>query len=384
MKKRILLFGCTGSIGRQTLDIARQFPDTMEIAGLSAHTSEEALLSLGKESACRHLCLTGKKSSFSGIYGADNLPAFIEKSGADIAVNGIAGSAGLLPSVYALEAGIDLALANKETIVMAGSLIKALAKKHRRRILPVDSEHSAVFQLLERFPRKTIQSVILTASGGPFRTLGRERFAALRPEDALKHPTWNMGKKITIDSATLANKGLEVIEARYLFDLPVENIKVVIHPQSMAHSLIRTVDGTLYAQISRPDMRRPLLNALTWPSLAANELEPLDLASGGPDGTGLVLSFFPPRYEDFPLLGLAFEAAQKGQGSCVAYNAANEEAVTAFLAGKIPFTGFAPVVKSVMERVTNEVPRSFDDVFAIDRECRERARGLLKKPGGAA
>jgi 1-deoxy-D-xylulose-5-phosphate reductoisomerase len=299
------------------------------------------------------------------------LREFIVQSGADIAVNGIAGSAGLLPSVFALEEGIDLALANKETIVMAGALIRTLAEKTGCKILPVDSEHSAVFHLLTHFPREAVHSIILTASGGPFRTLDAEKFSEIRAEDALKHPTWTMGKKITVDSATLANKGLEVIEARYLFDMPPEKIRVVVHPQSIVHSLIRTVDGVLYAQMSKPDMRHPILNALFWPETTENSLELLDLAAG------IELSFSPPRFDDFPMLPLAFEAAKSGQADCIAYNAANEIAVAAFLDDKITFTDFAPITRRVMAAVTGENPASFDDVFTLDSKCRRIAKQLI-------
>ena len=366
-RKKILVLGATGSIGSQTLDIIRKFPDSFEAAGLSARSSADALALLGKEFDCDNLFLSGGQAQSNDAA----LREFIIQSGADIVVNGIAGSAGLLPSVYALEAGIDMALANKETIVMAGSLIRALAAKNGCKILPVDSEHSAVFHLLERFPREAVHSIILTASGGPFRTLDAGKFSAIRAADALKHPTWNMGKKITVDSATLANKGLEVIEAHYLFDMPIDKIRVVVHPQSLVHSLIRTVDGVLYAQISKPDMRHPILNALTWPTTTANDLEPLDLISD------VEMSFSPPRFDDFPMLPLAFEAAKSGQASCIAYNAANEIAAAAFLDGNLSFIGFAPLTRRVMAAVDGENPASFDDVFALDSKCRNIAKQLI-------
>ncbi|MDR3312415.1 MAG: 1-deoxy-D-xylulose-5-phosphate reductoisomerase, partial [Spirochaetaceae bacterium] len=255
-----------------------------------------------------------------------------------------------------------LALANKETIVMAGPLVLDLAAKQGRKVIPVDSEHSAVFHLLRRSSAEAAE-IILTASGGPFRTLDKAKFTEIRAADALKHPTWNMGAKITIDSATLANKGLEVIEARYLFGMEPDKIKVLVHPQSIVHSLIRTVDGVLYAQLSRPDMRHPLMNALLFPETVSNDLEILDLA-------GQELTFFPPRFDDFPLLGLAYRAAEAGLGSCIAYNAANEIAVQAFLQGRIRFTDFASLVGAALDAAATDRPETIGEVLALDAKYR--------------
>ena len=283
MKKKILVLGCTGSIGSSTLDIVRRFPDLFSVCGLTAHTRKTELEKLCKEFSCTNAAAAENSP--------DKIRCVIEKSKADIAVNGIAGSAGLMPSVWCLQNNINLALANKETVVMAGPLIKELASAKGRSVIPVDSEHSALFFLIERFGKKHVSSLILTASGGPFRTLSADKLASVTLEDALKHPTWNMGKKISIDSATLANKGLEVIEACRLFDMPPEKVKVAVHPQSLVHSLIQTVDGDLYAQISEPDMRRPILSALTWPEAIENDLKKLDLTSAIGD-EGICMSFF--------------------------------------------------------------------------------------------
>lgn len=368
MKKKILVLGCTGSIGSSTLDIVRRFPDLFSVCGLTAHRRKTELEKLCKEFSCTN-AVAGNSP--------DEIRCVIEKSNADIAVNGIAGSAGLMPSVWCLQNNINLALANKETVVMAGPLIKELASAKGRSVIPVDSEHSALFFLIERFGKEHVSSLILTASGGPFRTLSADKLASVTLEDALKHPTWNMGKKISIDSATLANKGLEVIEACRLFDMPPEKVKVAVHPQSLVHSLIQTVDGDLYAQISEPDMRRPILSALTWPEVIENDLKKLDLTSaiGGEDG--ICMSFFPPRFKDFPLLGCAYEAQKKGGAYTIAYNAANEVAVEFFLQRKIGFTAIQNTVASVLDKDWSQEPENFEAVFALDTKARKAALAFV-------
>ncbi len=369
MKKKILVLGCTGSIGSSTLDIVRRFPDLFSVCGLTAHTHKTELEKLCKEFSCTNAAVAGNSS--------DEIRCVIEKSNADIAVNGIAGSAGLMPSVWCLQNNINLALANKETVVMAGPLIKELASAKGRSVIPVDSEHSALFFLIERFGKERVSSLILTASGGPFRTLSADKLASVTLEDALKHPTWNMGKKISIDSATLANKGLEVIEACRLFDMPPEKVKVAVHPQSLVHSLIQTVDGDLYAQISEPDMRRPILSALTWPEAIENDLKKLDLTSaiGGDDG--ICMSFFPPRFKDFPLLGCAYEAQKAGGAYTIAYNAANEVAVEFFLQRKIGFTAIQNTVAAVLDKDWSQEPENFEAVFILDTKAREAALAFV-------
>ena len=375
MKKKILVLGCTGSIGTSTLDIIRSFPGSFEVCGLSAHTNQQKLNDLASEFGCTNTVLTGTAANDSGLSVSSHkiIAELIEKSGADIAVNGIAGAAGLMPSVLCLKNGIDLALANKETIVMAGSLIRTLAEKNGRKIIPVDSEHSALFALIERFGKERVNTLILTASGGPFRTLPREKLNGVKPEDALKHPTWSMGQKISIDSATLANKGLEVIEACRLFDMPPEKVKVTVHPQSLVHSLIETTDGDLYAQISEPDMRRPIVSALTYPDMTENNLKKLDLCSAIGNPNGVTMSFFPARFDDFPLLAAAYEAQKKGGSYTIAYNAANEIAVALFLQKKIGFTQIADTVSSVLEKDWTAEARNFDEIFEIDEKARRAA-----------
>ncbi len=362
--KNILILGCTGSIGTSALNIAREFPDRFNVVGLTAHKSKERLQELSKEFGNVPTCLTGVDSE-------EALERLINTCGADIVVNGIAGSPGLMPSVFVLRAGIDLALANKETIVMAGPLIARLAREHNCRILPVDSEHSAVFTLVEKFGSDSIGQIVLTASGGPFREKKSEDLPFMRPADALKHPTWNMGTKITIDSASLANKGLEVIEACRLFNISPDRVKVTVHPQSLVHSLIRTRDGVLYAQISPPDMRHPILTALTWPDFVPSSLEEWDITAGG------TLNFYPPRMNDFPMLPLAYKSLSMASGP-IAYNAANEIAVEAFLNGKIAFTQIAYVTDRILAMDWNKEPVTIDDVFLFDNKARQQAKKIVE------
>ena len=359
--KKVFVLGCTGSIGTSTLDIIKNMPALFCACALASHTSREKTEKLASSFGC-DFTLTADDP-----HGIERL---IRQTRPDIAVNGIAGSAGLLPSKAVLEAGVDLALANKETVVMAWHLIQALAQKSGARIIPVDSEHSAIFSLIEKIGKENIAQILITASGGPFRTYAKEALARVSVKDALAHPTWKMGKKITIDSATLANKGLEVIEACRLFDVSPEIVKVVVHPESIVHSLVRTKDGMLYAQLSDPDMKHPILSALTWPETAENYLQTFDLF----DKT---LSFFRPRTEDFPLLAYAYEAAKRGASYTIAYNAADEVAALAFLDGKLSFTDIARVVRSVLDEDWTMLPESFEDVFKADAKARSLAKTLI-------
>jgi len=362
--KKILVLGATGSIGSSCIDIIRHNRDLFTIAGLSAHRDRNGLGTLATEFGV-------KKTVLSGEAGTAALLSLIRETEADIVVNGIAGASGLEPSIAALESGKDLALANKETIVMAGLLIRSLAEKTGKKILPIDSEHSAVFNLINVYGKDSVSEIILTASGGPFRTWDKARLASITTADALNHPTWSMGPKITIDSASLANKGLEVIEACRLFDMSADQVKVVVHPQSLVHSFIRTNDGVLYAQISKPDMRHPILSALTWPEYRPNHLAHLTFDKLS------TMQFEPPRYDDFPLLGLAYRAAGLAGGYTIAYNAANEIAVEAFLEGGISFPALAEVTAEVLERDWSREPAGFEEVFAIDREARDCARSAI-------
>ncbi len=377
MKKRVLVLGCTGSIGTSTLDIIREFPDRFEAAGLTAHTAAGKLKALAAEFKCPAL-LTGPATEAETEH-------FIRSSGADVAVNGIAGSAGLKPSVMVLNAGIDLALANKETIVMAGPLVTRLAEENGCALLPVDSEHSAIFNLIRHYGADSVSEIILTASGGPFRCVPADELSSVTAAQALRHPTWDMGQKITIDSATLANKGLEVIEACRLFGFPPERVKVTVHPQSLVHSLVKTNDGVLYAQISHPDMRHPILSALTWPETVPNSLEPFDITclNAGADGKEITMTFAAPRLNDFPMLPLAYEAAAKGGSYTIAYNAANEVAALAFLQGKAAFRDIDRITARVMQKDWSTPPVTIADVFLFDSQARSYAEQLLTASGGS-
>jgi 1-deoxy-D-xylulose-5-phosphate reductoisomerase len=343
-RKKLLILGSTGSIGINALEVVSEKRDLFEIVGLAAHRNESSLLEQAARFGVSKLALSGEppKDTRIGYHGLEGLLHLIEDTDADIVLNGIAGAAGFLPSLTSIQTGKHLALANKETLVMAGELVLAEAKKRGVAILPVDSEHSAVFQMISRFDKNSIQSIVLTASGGAFRDLPKERLSSVTPALALNHPTWNMGKKITIDSASLANKGLEVIEAHHLFEMPPERIQVVIHPQSYVHSLIETKDGNFYAQIGKPDMRIPILNALTYPEILSHSMGKLSL-------TNVNLSFFEPDREKYPMLPLAYQALRRGGTYPLVYNAANEVAVEAFIQGQIPFTGIPRLVQETLE-----------------------------------
>ena len=347
--KKIILVGATGSIGTQTLAILERHQDSFMLVGMSAHANESQLLKTTSNAANPRypisLCLSGALPRDDRIQysGTDGLNRMIRETDADIVVNAAAGAAGLEPSIAALESGKDLALANKESIVMAGRIVLALAEHAGRRVIPVDSEHAAIFSMVERFGKQNIKDVLLTASGGAFRDLPVEDLSRVTLAETLAHPTWSMGAKITVDSASMANKGLEVIEAARLFGLKSAQIKVVIHPESRVHSFIRTKDGSLYAQLSKPDMRLPILNALTWPEMLDEDIADLDPASSP-------MSFRPVDYGRYPLLALAYRALDAGEGATVAYNAANEVAVAAFMNGRIRFIDF--------ERVVHEIGRA--------------------------
>jgi 1-deoxy-D-xylulose-5-phosphate reductoisomerase len=346
MKKRIAILGVTGSIGKNTLDVIRRGSGDFEVALLSSHTNAAALKELGREFPGAILALSGPvapENAGSSFFGPGGLLRAIAEAEADITVNGISGAAGLSPSLAAIESASDLALANKETVVMAGPLVFARAREKNVKILPVDSEHSAIFHLLEAHGADRVEEILLTASGGPFRKMSLEAMKNVSAKDALAHPTWNMGPKITIDSASLANKGLEVIEAARLFNLPPEKITVLIHPQSVVHSLVRMKDGAVYAQLSRPDMRLPIHEALYWPEARPSPFGALDFR-------GLSLDFEAPDTERFPMLGLAYEAARRGGIYPCVYNGANEAAAAAFLEGRIGFLDIPRIVEYVLKR----------------------------------
>ena len=360
--KKILVLGCTGSIGSSALDLARRHRNLFTVVGLQANSSKEKLQALSQEFNC--------PATLTSQEGVEGIARLLDAAKPDIAVNGIAGAAGLLPSKLCLERAIDLALANKETVVMAWPLVKALADKTGAQIIPVDSEHSAIFNLINFCGKKNIAEIVITASGGPFRNYSRKQLETVTLADALKHPTWKMGQKITVDSATLANKGLEVIEARRLFDTNVQNISVVVHPESLIHSLVRTSDGILYAQISEPDMRHPIMDALCWPQYVDSGLQKFSLA-------GRSMSFYEPRRDDFPLLGLAERAADLGGSYTIAFNAADEIAAHAFIDNKIKFLDIARAVQKTLEADWTQGPRDFEDVFEADKKARALAEAAL-------
>lgn len=372
--KRIILIGATGSIGRQTLDIVARHSDEFAIAGMSAHHNEAGLLAAAALHPHIALCLSGTTPASSLIQhsGPRGLRNLIERTEADIVVNAAAGASGLPSSLHAIGSGKDLALANKETIVMAGRLVLAAAKKAGRSILPVDSEHSAIFNMVERFGRRSVRGVIITASGGAFRDMPIERLQYVTPHDALAHPTWNMGAKITVDSASMANKGLEVIESARLFSFSSSEIQVVIHPESRVHSFIRTQDGSLYAQMSRPDMRIPILNALSWPEVIAESVADMDPSD-------IQLHFFKPTPERYPLLGLAYHALDDGEGATAAYNAANEVAVQAFMDGYLRFIDIPSVVEKTLETGFPSILENLEAVASVDIRARVEAERILKE-----
>jgi 1-deoxy-D-xylulose-5-phosphate reductoisomerase len=371
-EKRIILLGATGSIGENTVEAVRNLGPGYRIVGISCHSKIDRMRSLAEELNIPRRAATGITAPAEGITwtGAEAVRHLIEETEADIVVNGIAGSPGLMPSVWSLQNGKDLALANKETIVMAGPLIRSLTDRTGARILPVDSEHSALFHLLNGRSPEQVERLVITASGGAFRTKALEEFPKLTVGDALRHPTWDMGAKITIDSATMANKGLEVIEAHHLFDFPPEKIEVLIHPQSCIHSLVRTREGSYYAQISSPDMRIPIQNALTYPETAYSPFGALDF-------TAAEFTFQRPDAQRYPLLGLAYEAVRSAGSYPLAYNAANEIAVEAFMQERISFPGIAETVRRLLADDWSTAPGDFETILNMHRKAEEKSRDLL-------
>jgi 1-deoxy-D-xylulose-5-phosphate reductoisomerase len=377
MKKKVAVLGATGSIGKSTMDVLRDLKDCFQPVLLTAHSDAKGLLELKKEfpaaltALADHRAAEGTQFDFSG---RDGLLRAIAEAKANIVVNGISGAAGLEPSVAAINAGSDLALANKETIVMAGRIISALAKEKKVRVNTVDSEHSAISKLIEAHGKDNISEIILTASGGPFRKYSQEKLSRVTLKEALTHPTWNMGPKITVDSATLANKGLEVIEAAGLFGFPSEKIKVAIHPQSVVHSMVRLKDGAVYAQMTEPDMRLPIHQALTWPKTVYSPFGVLDLIS-------LSLTFKKPDLKKFPMLDLAYRSLSGGEFLSIAYNAANETVVEAFLKEKISFLEIPRIVKYVLDESVNsgESLESVEAILKADREARKMAEDFIAR-----
>jgi len=349
--KRVALLGATGSIGKQALEIVEAHPELELVAATSGSQAIDGLAPLTQ-------------------IGGD--PAeLLERAEPDLVLNAVVGFAGLSATLWALEHGVTLALANKESLVAAGELALAAQRRGGGLLLPVDSEHSATFQCLEGRLADTVDSIVLTASGGPFRGRTRDELADVQPLDALSHPTWNMGPKITIDSATLANKGLELIEAHFLFGVPYERIEVVVHPTSIVHALVRFRDGATLAHLGYPDMRVPISYALTYPERSATPVRPLDLAAG------LTLEFAAPDLETFPLLRLARRAGELGGTYPCAFNAANEVAVAAFLAGRLSFLGIADTVEDALAAVDGSPAGDLEELVAADAEARAAAESRL-------
>jgi len=366
MKKRIAVLGATGSIGKNSLDIISRNRDDFDVVLLSAHRRLRELDELKAQWPSAVRVLTGESG------GKEKLLLEIKNLSADMVINGISGGAGLEPSLSAIEAGSNLALANKETVVMAGKLAFRLAQEKNVKIIPVDSEHSGVFHLLNAHNNAEISEIILTASGGPFRKLSLKEMESVTVKDALAHPTWNMGKKITVDSASMANKGLEIIEACSFFNIHPDKIKVAVHPQSIVHSMIRLCNGVVYAQLSKPDMRHPIHDALYWPATVPLNLETLNFDS-------LTLEFEKPDTEKFPMLNLAREAARRGGLYTCAYNGANEEAVKAFLDEKIGFLDIAAVTAGVLERDWGADYGDLQTVLKADADSRQLALSFIEK-----
>jgi 1-deoxy-D-xylulose-5-phosphate reductoisomerase len=374
--KKIALIGSTGSIGRSTLDVIASHPDRLRVEVLAAHSNVEllsqqfrqfrpsivAVADASKESELRGLL---KSESVSIVCGEEEIIKLAGLSEIETVVNAIVGAAGLRTSLEALRNGKSLALANKESLVAGGPLFAPMVERHGGMILPIDSEHSAVWQCLMAGRKSEVRRIILTASGGPFRTLPLDQFGTITLEQALNHPTWKMGNKITIDSATLANKGLEVIEAAALFGIPADSVSVVIHPQSIVHSMVEFVDSSIMAQMSKPDMRLPINFALFWPERVESDFGRLEMSELSK------LTFEPPDYAKFPALRLAFEAAKAGGTAPAVYNAANEIAVQAFVAHSIQFTQIANCIEHALTKVAVVANPGLEQILEADRMARE-------------
>jgi 1-deoxy-D-xylulose-5-phosphate reductoisomerase len=382
--KRLAILGSTGSIGQSTLSIVEQFPDRYQVASLAAGRNVEeafqqtlrwrpSLVSLATESLAADLSSRLREEGVTGaevVYGTEGTVACATLLEADFVVSAIVGVAGLEATHAAILAGKPVGLANKECMVAAGEILTAAARERNVPILPIDSEHNAVHQCMRVGAHAEVKTIWLTASGGPFRQTPLDQFEHITPEQALKHPTWVMGRRITIDSATMLNKGLEIIEACRLFDVPPNQVRVTVHPQSIVHSLVEYVDGSILAQISVTDMRLPILYALAYPDRPASSLT-FDLAALRH------LDFEEPDFERFPCLRLAYEAAEKGGAHCIALNAADEIAVEAFLERRIPFMGIPRTIEKVLAATPEAHPATIAEVLATDREARQMARELL-------
>lgn len=381
-RRRVTLLGATGSIGQSTLDLVSRNPEQFEIEALTARSSVGELAEAAKRLHAKlavvadpsHYAALKEALAGSDVEAAAGPEALVEAAQrpSEILVSAIVGAAGLAPTLAAVKRGATVVLANKEALVSAGALMMRAVAKSKARLLPADSEHNAIFQVFEQEQRHAIDRIILTASGGPFRTCSLDEMAGVTPAQAVAHPNWSMGAKISVDSATMMNKGLELIEACLLFDAVPEQVDVVLHPQSIVHSMVEYVDGSVLAQLGNPDMRTPIAHALAWPERTTAGVGPLDLVKIGR------LDFEAPDLRRYPCLGLAYDALRVGGTACAALNAANEIAVAEFLARRIRFTDIARVVGRVLERLSSQPVRSLDDVLAADQLARNDARSAVR------
>lgn len=382
-RRRVTLLGATGSIGQSTLDLIERNEGAFEVEALTANTSVETLARAARKVRAK-LAVVAAADSYqalkealagSGIEAAAGPEAVVQAAErpAEVVVAAIVGAAGLAPTLAAVRRGATVVLANKESLVCAGPLMIAAVEEGGAQLLPADSEHNAIFQVFEQEQRHAIERIILTASGGPFRSFSSAAMEQVTPAQAIAHPNWEMGAKISVDSATMMNKGLELIEAHYLFDLPEEKIEILVHPQSVIHSMVGYSDGSVLAQLGVPDMRTPLAYCLSWPRRMAAPVQRLDLASLGK------LTFEPPDEKRFPALRLARAALRAGGSSPTVLNAANEVAVEAFLSGRISFPRIAAIAEEVLEQSSKEPLRNLEQLFALDAEARRLARASLER-----
>jgi 1-deoxy-D-xylulose-5-phosphate reductoisomerase len=379
--KTISILGATGSVGRSTADVILAHPGHFDVQAVTAATKADELALLAKQLKAKKAVVADEaaynalKSALAGtgIEPAAGQAALLEAASmpVDIVMAAIVGMAGLLPVMKAVEQGACVAIANKEPLVAAGRLVRAAAKREGAMLLPVDSEHNAVFQVLDPDNRRGVERIILTASGGPFRTWSIEQMRKATPEQAVAHPNWSMGAKISVDSATMMNKALEVIEAHILFDMPPDKIEVLMHPQSVVHSMVEYNDGSVLAQMGAPDMRTPISYALGWPERINTPGQRLDLTKLP------ALQFMPPDLERFPALKLGYEALREGEAACIALNAANEIAVQAFLQRRIPFTAIAESVAAVLDKMETASPKTLEEILIFDQTIRKRTESRI-------
>ena len=375
MRKRIIILGSTGSIGTSTLDVIRDFPSQFEVVGLSTHSNSHLLGSQAQEFSPQAVCISNPEAEPQALpaqttlfLGEEGLAELVNSLDADMLVVATVGFAGLFPTLAGIEKGMTIALANKEVLVVAGEIVMQKAREAGVKVLPIDSEHNAIFQCLAGNDAKSVRRIFLTASGGPLRNLTRGDMASVTVEQALNHPTWNMGRKITIDCASLMNKGLEVIEACHLFGLSPDQVEVVVHPQSTIHSMVEYRDGSVLAQLGQTSMYLPILNVLSYPQRFENKFAPLNLAALGQ------LSFSAPQFDLFPCLGYAYEAIRAGGTMPAAMNAANEIAVSFFLDRAIPFMGIAQIIRKVMDNHEVVHAPDLNNLRGTDFDARKTAR----------